>query len=389
MPFCLMPELSLAAVSAVVPGRSVSFEDELSWYGNSGEQAEKAVRLAGVRSRRVAGQGVTASDLCRQAAEKLFRETGIPREDIEVVAFVSQNPDYLLPATASLLQADLGLGGHCAALDMNVGCAGFTHGLWALGSLVSTGACKKALLLVGDTIARFTNPENRVIAPLFGDCGTAAVLERKPGGPGISFLMGNNGAAYEALTIPGGGSRLPQKKDEGPDAPFKQVIRDHNNNPWTLGDYGQLWMDGMAVFGFGVGVVPGHIKEHLRLAGTTAQKLDLLLLHQANRLMLENIAKKVGVAPEKAPMSVLEHYGNLGAASLPALICDTLKGAAPGAGPEHCLLCGFGAGLAWSSCLLSLKDTMALPVAEADEADHSPARDQCIDRWHARFSGSR
>lgn len=390
MPLSTLSHVSLAAVSAVLPPGEIRLEDELRYFGGSLEKAEKANRLSGMRTRRVAEDGVSAADLCRQAAERLFAESdrdgGKVREEIGVVAFMSQSPDYLLPATASLLQDSLNLSPGCVALDMNSGCAGFVHGLWMLSGMIASGACEKALLLVGDTPARFLDPANRVVAPLFGDAGSAALLEKTDAGASLSFLLGNDGSGYEALIIPGGGSRIPQRPDEGPKASFKRTVTDANGNPWTLGDYGQLWMHGMSVFSFGVGVVPAHIRRHLELAGVAPGELEYLLLHQANKLMLETIAKKVGVAPEKAPTAMIGRYGNLGAASIPTLICEEFAGLPPGAGPERVLLCGFGAGLSWSSCLLSLKNTRISPV-ETYEAEEAPlSREERIAYWHEKFS---
>jgi 3-oxoacyl-[acyl-carrier-protein] synthase-3 len=383
MALSVFADIVLAAVSTVVPSGTVTLEDELGYFDGSVEKALKAGALSGVTSRRKADGRTTAADLCRQAAERLLSATGTPREDIDCLLFMSQNPDYPLPASASLLQHALGLSSRCAAMDMNSGCAGFVHGLWVLGALLASGACRKALLLVGDTPARFLDAANRVTAPLFGDAGSAALIESRPGAGSLSFLPGNDGAAHEALIIPGGGSRLPHRADEDPESGYNKVVTDPGGNPWTLGNYGQLWMEGMAVFSFGVGVIPGHIRRHLSLAGMKAEGLDLLLLHQANKLMLETIGKKLGLPREKTPLTALLKYGNLGAASLPALLCEELSGRP---GPENVCLCGFGAGLSWSSCLLSLKEITALPVAEYEEAEEAPTRDDLIAAWHERFA---
>ncbi len=400
MALSVLRGVGIEAVSAVLAPDRIDMEDELRYFGGSREAALKAAAISGVRSRRVAGDGVCASDLCLQAAERLFLADESFRQDVDMLLFVSQSPDYPLPATASLLQAALGLPPACAAMDMNSGCSGFTHGLFVLCSMVASGACRKALLLVGDTQARFLDRDNRVSAPLFGDAGSATLITRRQG-ENISFLAGNDGRGHEALMIPGGGSRIPPRAEEGPDAPYNAVIRDAQGNPWTLGGYGQLRMDGMRVFSFGIGEVPAHCKRHLELAACPPAAVDWLLLHQANKLMLQSIAKKLGVAAAKAPFSVLERYGNLGAASLPALICEQWggsetksgKGESP-ADPERgkrgcCLLCGFGAGFSWSSCLLSLEGARCLPLADYEDKGKGQSRDQGIAYWHDKFLHNR
>jgi 3-oxoacyl-[acyl-carrier-protein] synthase-3 len=242
------------------------------------------------------------------------------------------------------------------------------------------------MLLVGDTQGRFLNPDNRVTAPLFGDAGTATLLEKSPGAV-MSFHWGSDGAKYESLIIPGGGAKLPPRREEGPDASFNAVIADARGNPWTLGDYGCLWMDGVGVFGFGVNVVPAHIKEHLTLVGLNPEDLDCLALHQANRLMLKTIAQKCRVPLEKTPIKTLSRYGNLGAASIPALLCDEFAGS--DTPPAKIMLCGFGAGLSWASCLLSLEETLfAAPVTLEEAEFNRPYEDKAtsVENWHKHFA---
>ena len=151
-------------------------------------------------------------------------------------------------------------------------------------------------------------------------------------------------------------------------------------------------MDGVGVFSFGVSVVPAHIKEHLALAGLAPQDLDSLILHQANRLMLETIAKKCRVPLSRTPMKTLARYGNLGAASIPALLCDEFGrygGAslpADKAPPTKAMLCGFGAGLSWASCLLSLEKTLFMPPSTLKKTDYGNDRGTSIQNWHKRFA---
>lgn len=383
MAYSTFSNVRLAALSAVIPTREVVLEDEAGYYGANLEKLRLTSRVSGLEKRRVAPDGMTASDLCAAAATRLFAALDIDPASVDALFFVSQTPDYQLPATAAILHSRLGLAPGGTVMDMNVGCAGFPQGLLLAAGLVEAGACRRALVLVGDTIARFLDPANRVTAPVFGDAGTAALLEHEPGSPGMSFLPGADGSGFESLIIPGGGSRIPNRADEGPDSPFNRTVQDAEGNPWTLGGYGRMRMNGMAVFTFGVTRIPQHIKRHLGLAGLAAGDLDRLFLNQTNRLMLETIARKSGVAEEKTPWSTLPRYGNQGAASLPVVICDQLG---QGSGPRNrVLICGFGAGLAWTSCLLSLEHTRILPVAELPDDGTRPTRDEQIASWHARF----
>ena len=441
MPLSRFPHVRLAGVSAVVPARAVNLEDELAYYDGNPDKARRLSAVSGLATRRIAPEGVTASDMCIQAAQGLLGRVRAESAGIGALLFVSHSPDYLLPASAAIQQAALGLGPDCAAMDMNVGCAGFVQGLWVAGGLIESGACEKVLLLVGDTPNRFLDPANRVTSPVFGDAGTAALLERAAGAgrysfvetndaqrgapptpakdlaaqslcprapdpaiggrerpecghmslPGMSFLLGSDGGKHEALVIPGGGSRLPHRRDDAPDSPFNRMVTDAGGNPWTLGGYCQIWMDGLAIYSFGVSVVPGHIRRHLEQAGRSVADLDALLLHQANKVIIEGIVKKTGIAPCKVPYETLSKYGNLGSSSIPALICEHYGpgGAGESAPKRDVLLCGFGAGLTWASCLLSLEETTILPVREYAMPEHVPDRDERIAYWHGKFSGDK
>jgi 3-oxoacyl-[acyl-carrier-protein] synthase-3 len=358
----------------------------LEYFEGDPEKAARFAAISGLAARRIASEGVTASDLCLQAAQRLLAATGTDVREIGALFFVSLTPDYLLPASAAVLQHSLGLPQDCAVMDMNVGCAGFVNGMWLAAGLLQSRACSKILLLVGDTPARFTDPANRVTGPVFGDAGTASLLEYRKDAGTMSFSPGVSGERYEALIIPGGGSRIPPLPEESPAAPFNRVIPDGQGNPWTLGAYGRIWMEGMLIYSFGVSTIPPHIKAHLEKAGLGAGDLDYLMLHQANKLMVGTIAKKVGVSAAKAPWGSLAKYGNLGAASLPSLICDTLVGKEDG-GRDNIMLCGYGAGLTWNSCLLSLRDAHILPASDYVPPEHITTRAERIQHWHARFAG--
>lgn len=391
MPLAVFPNVALTAVSAVVPADAVSLEDELEYYDGSLERARRLSEVSGLSTRRLAPEGVTASDLCIRAAEQLLEARPDARDGIGALIFVSHSPDYMLPASAALQQHALGLAADCATMDMNVGCAGFVKGLWVASGLIQSRACSKVLLLVGDTPNRFLNPANRVTSPVFGDAGTAALLERSGNSPPMSFLLGSDGGRYEALVVPGGGSRIPLRREDGPDAEVNRTVADARGNPWTLGGYCQIWMDGMGIYTFAMSVVPRHIKRHLELAGRSVQDLDALLLHQANKVIIEGIAKKTGMAPDRVPYETLPRYGNLGSSSIPALICEHYAPTGEGrdAPRGNVMLCAFGAGLAWGSCLLSLEHTVILPVHDYTPPDDLPTREERIAYWHGKFSGNR
>lgn len=374
----------LKAVSTTVPATAVTTADELRFYNDDPQKASKFTEVSGLQSRRVASEECTASDLCLQAAENLFRETGIDRSSIDALVFVSHTPDYQLPATATILQDTLGLSQDCATMDMNVGCAGFLNGLWVGAGLIASGACKRFLLLTGDTPNRFQDQTNRVIAPVFGDAGTAALLERDEKAEPMSFLLGSNGKSFDVLGIPGGGSRIPHLDGETAESPINRTVCDRQGNPWTLGAYGRLWMDGLAVYSFTMSVVPRHIKRHLEERGLETHGLDWLFLHQANKIVVQGIGKKLGIEEARVPYGTLKDYGNLGAMSIPAQLCESFADGSQSP-KDKVMLCSFGAGLAWASCLLSLEGCRFLPICDYHEGNGAMNRQDRIDHWHKKF----
>ncbi|MDR1776449.1 MAG: ketoacyl-ACP synthase III [Desulfovibrio sp.] len=380
--------VTLAALQAVVPAKSVSLKDELFWFDGDPEKARRLTEISGLETRRVAPDGVTAVDLCACAAEQLLRENAVNRDDIGMILFASHSPDYLLPASASILQHRLGLSTRCGAIDANGGCTSFLNGLWLLAALLASGALKAALLLVGDTPARFADPGNRVVAPVFGDAGTAALLRAAPG-KSMSFSLAGDGKKHDALTIPGGGSRIPFSARDGleGDGGRDGIVRDRKNTPWSLGGYCRIWMDGMAIYSFGVSAVPRHIRSHLDKAGLTPQSIRRIFLHQANKIMVEGIARKSGFAPRQAPFDALGLYGNLGSSSIPVQVCRHFADGARDGERDRLMLCAFGAGLSVASCILSLDDAKIGPVSDYFPPEGMLRREGHIHRWHRTFSG--
>ena len=297
-------------------------------------ERERLVRNIGIQTRRLCFPWQCFSDLAFAAAEKLIDEIGWQREEIDALIVVTQSPDYLIPATAIILQDRLKLRHGTIAFDINLGCSGYPFGLFTVGSMISSGAIKKALLLVGDKSGSLTEP-------LFSDCGTATALEFDPSAPRMWFDMNSDGSGYRVIILPVGGHRKPfdfhhlvPKKDENGD-----LRRDVD-----------LILDGTAVLNFSTQRVPPAIREICEYAQVPLDQIDYVLLHQANRMINETIRRKLGLAPEKLP-STLHDFGNTSSASIPitmtARIRDELS-----SGRKRLLMSGFGIGLSWGSCIL-------------------------------------
>ncbi len=381
MSFSSLKNVKISAVYTDVPKKEISIEDELEYYGGSLKRAKRMQKIIGVHKRRVGYPDITASDLCFSAAERLFEEQDIDKNDIDTLIFVSQHPDYQLPATACVLQHRLKLSTACACFDVNQGCAGYVYGLWLASSLISAGGAKKILLLAGDSNTAPLPASNRVISPIFGDGGSATLLEFDCTAAPISFSIGTDGSGYDAIIAPGGASRIPYASDFEGNEDFFKDIQAEDGTPWRLNS---IYMDGQAVFDFSLNVVPAHLQKFMEQNQITPDDVDWLFLHQANKQIVENISGKTGFSIEKAPVDAFCKYGNLYSASIPSIISETL-GEVEEVRQQKILLCGFGVGLTWASCLFQADGLKCSPVADYGIPDDALSRDELIDYWKKRF----
>jgi len=178
------------------------------------EQALIISANVGVKTRRIAPSSVCTSDLCYAAAARLMRELDWAPGEIAGLIFITQTPDYPLPATSHVLQARLGLPTSCYVFDINLGCSGFVYGLWIAASLMQN-VKGKTLLLVGDAISHIISNQDQSVAPLFGDAGTATALEPSADAAPMFFELGADGSGAKNLMIPAGGRRRPRDASTG------------------------------------------------------------------------------------------------------------------------------------------------------------------------------
>jgi 3-oxoacyl-[acyl-carrier-protein] synthase-3 len=183
--------------------------------------------------------------------------------------------------------------------------------------------------------------------------------------------------------IPAGRARLPLPTTPEAYAPLCERLYDENETPWRLIS---TYMDGGAVFSFTLNVVPDHIQELLRYAGTKPEDIDSLVLHQANTQIMRSIAEKTGFPPEKTPMETFSKYGNQATASIPSAICDALADAAR-ASRLRLLLSGFGVGLSWASAVLTLDRIYCSGIRDYEKAENHPTPEDVLAYWQHKISG--
>jgi 3-oxoacyl-[acyl-carrier-protein] synthase-3 len=273
------------------------------------------------------------------------------------LVFVTQTPDYLLPATSYVLHHRLGLPSSCYALDINLGCSGYVYGLWVAASLMQN-VKGNVLLLVGDTISRITAPQDQSVALLFGDAGTATALTPDADAPSMFFELGADGAGFNELIVRAGGFRNPCNPDTA-----VRTLREGQN----IRSDQDLFMNGPEVFTFTLQRVPQLIKAVLHNAGRQIDEIDGFLFHQANRFMLEHLAKRIKLPAEKFAIA-LENYGNTSSASIPLAITTTQFRARIRESSLRLLLAGFGVGFSWAAVVLNCGPAVCPELVEYREA---------------------
>lgn len=306
------------------------------------KEAAKVIKNTGIKQRRFASEGVTASDLCYQAADKLLDGMNIDRDSIDILIFISQTPDYLfVPATSCSLQSRLGLSSETAAFDIVLGCSGFVYSLSTAFSYIESGA-KRVLLLVGETMSRFTSLEDRSTALLFGDGAAAILIEADENASKSYFSLRTDGSGAEAIKIPSGGYRDASNSENIKTTEFKDGSKRSGHH---------VTMDGMKVFDFTMREVIKNINSVLDFADSDLDQVDQFFMHQANKFILDMFAKKMKLSSEKMPLSI-QKFGNTSAVSIPLTFTDYFTDKSNI--PSRSIFCGFGSGLSWGSAYLNM-----------------------------------
>jgi len=343
-------KVGITGIAAAVP-KIVILNHELKQIF-SPKEIENAIATTGIQERRFADSNTCASDLCIAAANKLLDEMNVDRQSIDVLIFLSQTPDFHSPATAPGLQYKLGLSKATASFDINLACSGYVYGLSTAFAYCSIPNVKKVLLLVGETLSKITSPKDRATSLLFGDAGTASLIEKNDKSGKSFFSLNSDGSGENVLQIPAGGYRKPSSLE---------ALKEKIYPDGSIRTDEQLFMDGMEVFNFTMNVVPKDIKKVLEYAGKSHDEIDYLVFHQANKYMTDFLAKKVKISTEKIPYSI-QKFGNTSAASIPLTIVYALINRLKTTGLVA--FSGFGAGLSWGTALLELNNLYISELVE-------------------------
>lgn len=348
--------VAVRAISAAVP-RTVAETADYEYL--SVADRERLQKATGIARRRISPAKQCASDLCAAAARAALAHLGWAADSVGLLILITQTADQPIPATGITLQHRLGLPSSCIAFDINLGCSATPFGLATAGSMMKTLGVARALLLMGEVSSRLCAVHDKSTWPLFGDAGSAVALELDETAGTMHFDLQSDGSGKDAIIVPGGGlaSRLPSPV--------------HRNASAIVIEGGaaltaeQLVLRGADVFTFAISKVPPSIQRVLAAGNATVENVDFLMLHQANKMINDTVAKKTRFPAEKVPYS-LDDYGNTSSASIPLTFCVH---AGRFAEPRRVAISGFGVGLSWGTVLVELPAGVVLPVVESDDAD--------------------
>lgn len=316
--------ISIRGISAVVPEKKIENRDFLQKFGE--RKVKMQLKVTGINRRHIAHDGQEAKDLCLLAAKRLLQKMEIDRTDICVVLFVSQSPSFVIPSTAFWIHDQLGLPGDCIAYDINLGCSGFVEGLNTAASIMQSQEIgKKGLLLNADTLTHYINEDDEATSMIFGDAGTATLIERNLTDEFVC-LHNVSSANYDSILV-------------------------ENQNQ-------KLVMDGMQVFSYTLEKVVDQLNSLLK----EQADYDFYLLHQAQKYIVDNIASLSELSQDKVLTSFAE-YGNTSGASIPLTVCKNKISFRAGR-DYRILISGFGAGLSCASAAVTMKNPEVMEVIE-------------------------
>jgi len=323
-----------------IPEKTVSnadlVEENPSW------NIDKIYEKTGINNRYIANKNQTSVDLAVEAGNKILNKGY--REVVDYIILCTQSPDYFLPTSACILQDRLGLGQAVGAIDVNQGCSGFIYSLGLAKGLIESNQAKNVLVLTAETYSKFIHPKDKSVRTLFGDAASCALISAVNDDK-VKYISepvyGTDGSMYDSLIVPDGGMKNPYK-----DSSYDEY-EDKSSNIRTPSN---LYMDGNNIFLFTLSKVPKLYSKVLEKESLTKDDIDIFILHQANKFMLDSLQKKLDIPDEKMHRSY-QNFGNTVSSTIPIGLKIEMENM-QSKEIKCAMLLGFGVGLSWAGLVV-------------------------------------
>ena len=351
MAYFINQGIKIIGMVSSVPDNRILMDSFIERFGKN--VVQRFIEGTGIHSIYNALPEQTASDLAYVAAEDLLNKKHlVDRNNIGVMVFITQSPDYRRPSSACVLQRRLNLSVDCACVEVELGCSGFVYGLQVAMSMMAACDTEYGLVMIGETASKLVNPMDKSIVMMYGDAG-AAILLKKEGEDTITTLLKSDGNRYKSIVLPAGGFRDMN--------PGRESFVCSDGIERTLYD---IFMDGTSVFTFSITDVPRTIGEFFEKTSTIADDYDVIILHQANQYILKQVVKRIKAPLNKVPVSI-DRFGNTGGVSIPLTLCDQYGKL--NAGSVKALMSGFGIGLSWGVTSAIINTENIFPIIKTKD----------------------
>jgi 3-oxoacyl-[acyl-carrier-protein] synthase-3 len=299
----------------------------------------------GINNRYISNKNQTATDLAVEAGKILLEKNKDLKDVVDYIILCTQSSDYYLPSSACLIQEQLGLKQTIGAIDVNQGCSGFVYSLGLAKGLIETGQAKNILIITSDTYSKYINDKDKSVKTLFGDAA-ACILVKAMEEAKHEFIgnpvYGTNGEGAKNLIVPDGGARSPITTKS-----YHEEKDDSNN----IRNQANLFMNGREIYTFTLSTIPIVFNEILEKEKMVLDDVDVVIFHQANKLILNSLQKKLKIPENKMHRSYME-YGNTVSSTIPIGLKKEMLKKYDNSEYKTALLLGFGVGLSWAGNII-------------------------------------
>ncbi len=336
--------IKISHIAAGLPKKVINISDYERYFDP--KAMKRIIKSTGVESVHVSEKGMCSSDYVVEIAKRLMKITNLSGKDFDGIVFISQTPDYVAPATSTIIQDRLGLPQTSVAFDINQGCNGYIYGIYQASLLVSSGSCKRVIVCVGDTKLSMVHEQDRTNRMLLGEGFAVTIVEQ--GNQELYFNINCDGSGYNYIIMEAGGYRKPKSKETA------KPIFDAKGNPRWL-EY--LHMEGMEIMNFVLTKVPILINETLKDIDCKKDDIGVFVMHQPNQLILQFLMDRLEIESDKMPI-VMKYVGNTSSASIPITLSTKHLEFEGRNALNKVILCAFGIGLSWGAIALDLSSTV-------------------------------